>query len=98
MTQLLALAAAPETSAELREAAQRRAMALREYMAQEADIEALLAARGCPPLLVTVSARAANVLVQGEVTREEAAVMLDAVARETGLPGGSIRIIPVIAR
>ena len=96
IAQLLALAAAPDTSAEIREAAQRRALALREYMAQEANVEAVLAARGCPPLLVTVSANAANVLVQGEVSREEAAMMLDAVSRETGLSGGGIRIIPII--
>ena len=96
IAQLTALAGQAGTSEEIRAAAQRRILALREWMEEEATVEAVLAARGYDPVLVTVHADSANVLVATErVSRQDAAVMLELVARETGITGGNIKIIPI---
>ena len=96
IAQLTALAAQADTSGEIRAAAQRRIMALRAWMEQEATVEAVLRARGYEPALVTVHADSANVLVASAgLSRQDAAVMLELIARETGISGGNIKIIPI---
>ena len=96
IAQLAALSAQSDTPAEIRAMAQRRILNLREWMEEEATVEAVLTARGYRPILVTVHADSANVLVAADrVTREDAAVMLELIARETGISGGNIKIIPI---
>ncbi|MBR3504175.1 MAG: SpoIIIAH-like family protein [Clostridia bacterium] len=96
IAQLTALAGQADTSDEIRAAAQRRIMALREWMEEEATVEAVLRARGYETALVTVHADSANILILADrVSREDAAVMLELTARETGITGGNIKIIPI---
>ena len=96
IAQLAALAAQADTPEDIRAAAQRRILSLREWMEEEATVEAVLSARGYDPVLVTVHADSANVLVTSDrLTRQDAAVMLELVARETGITGGNIKIIPI---
>ena len=96
IAQLTDLAGRADASPEIRAAAQRRIMALREWMEEEATVEAVLRARGYDPVLVTVHADSANVLVASAgLSRQDAAVMLELIARETGISGGNIKIIPI---
>ena len=68
-------------------------MALMAWMEQEATIEAVLSARGMPPLLVTVRADSVNVVASAPLSQDEAEAALELIARETGVSGGNIRII-----
>lgn len=82
---------------ETRLSAGERIIALRRWMDEEAVIEDVLKRRGYAPLLVTVQAGSVNVLIESAgLERQEAAVILDLAARETGISGGNIKIIPII--
>lgn len=83
---------APE---DIRRLAGEREITLRTQAAQEAALEALLSARGCPPLLVTVQPLSVSVLVEETLSRDEAAVILDMVMRECGVTGENVKIIQV---
>ena len=53
-------------------------------------------ARGFAQAVATVHEDSANVLVETEaLTQEDASAILELVARETGLLGGNIKIIPL---
>ena len=78
------------------------ALAQRQFVAQleaedaEVRLEGLLGARGFEGAVVSVSEGAVNVLVRREsMTRQETALILDLVLRETGVSGGNVKIIPV---
>ena len=84
------------TPEEIRLAAGRRALEVLERADKEAAIEAVLAARGYEPVLVTVQSDSVNVLIRSErLERQDAAVILDLVMRECGVTGGNVKIIPV---
>ncbi|MBR4443073.1 MAG: SpoIIIAH-like family protein [Clostridia bacterium] len=93
LNELRLIALSPDTSDELRAAAQERIMALLSWMDQEATVEAVLAARGFPPALVTVRADSVNAVVSAPLAQNEAAALLDLIMRETGIDGGNIKII-----
>ena len=93
LNELRLIALSPDTSDELRAAAQERIMALLSWMDQEATVEAVLAARGFPPALVTVRAGSVNAVVSAPLAQNEAAALLDLIMRETGIDGGNIKII-----
>lgn len=85
-----------KTDAETLALAQRQLMAQVEAEDAEVRLEGLLGARHFEGVLVSVSEGAVNVLVRREtVTRQETAVILDIVLRETGVSGGNVKIIPV---
>ncbi len=85
-----------KTDAETLSLAQRQLMALIDAEDAEGRLEGLIGARGFDNALVSVSDGAVNVLVRREkLTRQETAVILDLVLRETGVSGGSVRIIPI---
>lgn len=85
-----------EGDGELAGRAKAQLMDLLARTEQETILEGILRARGFEDALVTVSDRAANVLVRREaLTQRETAVILDLVLRETGLTGGNVKIIPV---
>lgn len=76
--------------------AKQRLMQLMDSESAEARIEGVLTARGFSEALVTVSANAVNVLLRAEgLTRQETAVILDLVLRETGVTSGNVKIIPI---
>ena len=93
LNELRDIIGSPATGDELRVMAQRRMMALMAWMEQEATIEAVLSARGMPPLLVTVRADSVNVVASAPLSQGEAEAALELIARETGVSGGNIRII-----
>ena len=95
LSELRAIAQSPLTSDELREAAQTRLMALRDWMDQEAAVEAVLAARGYPPVLATVRAGSVNAVLSAPLTQAEAAVLLELIARETGVEGKNIKLVAI---
>ena len=76
--------------------AQEQLLDLMNRADQEMTLEGLLRGRGFEDALVSVSGRSANVLIRKEtVTRQESAVILELVMRETGLTGGNVKIIPI---
>ena len=96
LEQLAEIAADETASRALRDQAQRRRMELLEWMDREAVVAWVLSARGFDAPVVTINGDSVNVVVKSEgLTREEAAVILELAARETGVSGGNIRIIPI---
>lgn len=82
--------------ASLRAQAQARLMDLTRWSDQEAIIREVLSARGFDSVVVSVREGSANVVVRAPtLSREEAAVILELTARETGLAGGSIKVVPI---
>ena len=94
--QLQSIAADPMTSDAVRQSAQERIMELRAWMEQEATIADVLSARGYELPVVTVHPDSVNVVVRGgTLSREEAGVIIELVTRETGITGGTVKIIPI---
>ena len=82
----------PETLA----LAQRQLIRLTAAEDTEVQLEGLLSARGFEGVVVSASEAAVNVLVRREaLTRQETAVILDLVLRQTGISGGNVKIIPL---
>lgn len=76
--------------------ARQRQLELMAWAEQEQTIENVLRARGFTDALVTVHTSSVNVLVRADaLTREQSAVILELVMRETGVSGGNVKIIPV---
>ena len=76
--------------------AQAQLLSLMERAGQELTLEGVLHGRGFEDAVVSVGERSCNVLLRREsVTRQESAVILELVMRETGLTGGNVKIIPV---
>ena len=94
--QLEQILADEDTSGEIRNAAARRILLLREWMEKEAVIADVLLARGYELPVVTVHEDSVNVVLYCKsLSREEAAVILELVTRETGVTGGNVKIIPI---
>lgn len=84
------------TDAATRTRAQERLMNLMKWAETEVSIEELLRARGFEAVLVSVHQDCANVLVRTDaLTQADAALILELTARESGLTGGAIKVIPV---
>ena len=82
--------------AELSAMAQQRQMELMEWSEQEQTLEGVLRLREFEDVLVTVHTDSVNVMVRTDVlTREQTAVILELVMRETGVSGGNVKIIPI---
>ena len=76
--------------------AQRQLTDMLAHARAENAIEGILQSRGFEDALASVSDASANVLIRREALgSRESAVILDLVMRETGLTGGSVKIIPV---
>ena len=76
--------------------AQSQLLDMLECARSETAIEGVLRSRGFDGALVSVGAGSASVLVRREaLTRQESAVILELVMRQTGLTGGTVKIIPV---
>jgi len=85
-----------KTDDETRALAQRKLIELADWAEKELTIEGVLRARGYEGAVATVHTDSANVLVRAEgITRQESAVILELVLRETGLSGGNVKIIPI---
>lgn len=76
--------------------AQQRQLELMNWSEQELTLESILAMRGFQDVVVTVHTDSVNVMVRSEaVSKQEAAVILELVTRETGISGGNVKIIPL---
>lgn len=76
--------------------AQQRQLELMEWSEQELTLEGILAMRNFKDAVVTVHTDSVNVMVRSEsVSKQEAAVILELVTRETGISGGNVKIIPL---
>lgn len=86
----------PATDASTRARAQGRLMDLMQWAEAEAAVEEILEKRGFECVLVSVHQDSANVLVRSPaLTQADAALILELTARQTGLTGGAIKVIPV---
>ena len=84
------------SDAELVARAEAQLLDMLSRMEEETDIEGVLQSRGFEGALASVSRGSASILVRRDaLTRQETAVILDLVMRETGLTGGNVKIIPV---
>lgn len=96
LSQLNEIVYAENSSDEIVTRARARQMELMEWAEQEQTLEGVLSVRGFEDVLVTVHGDSVNVLVRTDaLTREQTAVILELVMRETGVSGGNVKIIPV---
>ena len=64
--------------------------------AMKKEAEGLLRLREFADVLVTVHTDSVNVMVRADaLNRQQSAVILDLVMRETGISGGNVKIIPI---
>ena len=85
-----------ETDSQTRALAQRTLIDLMAWSEQETTIEGVLRARGYADCVATIHEDTANVLVRAEaLTRQETAVILELVLRETDVDSGNVKIIPI---
>lgn len=76
--------------------AKSRLLELMQWSEQETTLEGLLRLRQFADALVTVHTNSVNVMVRADgLNRQECAVILDLVMRETGISGGNVKIIPI---
>lgn len=94
--QLSDIAHDAEAEDETRDLARRQLLEFCSNEEKEMTIEGILAARGFSNPVVTVHSGSVNVLLRTEIlTRQQSAVILDLVSRETGAMSGDIKIIPI---
>ena len=85
-----------QSSPELADMAKRQLLELCDREEQELTLEGILEMRGFENPVVTVHRDSVNVLLQMEaVTRQQSAVILELVCRETGTQAGNVKIIPI---
>lgn len=76
--------------------AQRQLMDMMKTQETELKLEGLLKLRGFEDALVTVSASSVNVILRSEApTRQQNAVILDLILRETGVTAGNVKILSI---
>ena len=84
------------TDQQTRALAQRTLIGLMAWQEQETTIEGVLRARGYADCVATIHEDTANILVRAEaLTRQETAVILELVLRETDVDSGNVKIIPI---
>ena len=96
MEQLNEIVYGGSADAEMIAMAQRRQLELMEWSEHELTLEGVLRLREFEDALVTVHTDSVNVMVCADaLTREQTAVILELVMRETGISGGNVKIIPI---
>lgn len=76
--------------------AQKRQLELMDWSEKEVTLENILKIRGFRDAVVTVHTDSVNVILRADsITRQEAAVILELTAQETGISGGNVKIIPI---
>lgn len=76
--------------------AQRQLMDLMKASETEQKLEGLLQMRGFADALATVSDSSVNVILRNDApTRQENAVILDLILRETGVTAGNVKILSI---
>lgn len=76
--------------------AQTRLLERLDDQEKETTIEGVLRARGFKDAIATVHRDSVNILVRAKsLSRQETAVILELVMRETGISGGNVKIIPI---
>lgn len=76
--------------------AQRQLMALMKTQDMEQRLEGILRLRGFDDALVTVSDAAVNVILQKDaLSRQQTAMILDLILRETGVTAGNVKILSI---
>ena len=84
------------TDSEVIRMAQARLLERLDDQEKETTIEGVLRARGFKDAIATVHRDSVNILVRAEaLSRQETAVILELVVRETGISGGNVKIIPI---
>ena len=84
------------SEAEIITLAKQRQLELMGWAEHEMTLEGILSMRGFDNAIVTVHTDSVNVIVQADaVSRQEAAVILELVMRETGISGGNVKIMPI---
>lgn len=82
-------------TAEARQEAQHRLLALTQIMDQELELEAVMEAKGFPESMLFIRPDSVTVIVRAaKLQPEEAAQIADLVSRGTGQPAGNIVIVP----
>lgn len=96
IAQLNELIYGERTDDELVALSQRKLMDLMDWSEQETTLEGVLQTRGFKDALVTVHTDSVNVIVRADsLNRQQTAVILELVMRETGISGGNVKIIPI---
>lgn len=96
MAQIDELIHSENADAEVIRMAQTRLLERLDDQEKETTIEGVLRARGFKDAIATVHSDSVNVLVRTEsLSRQETAVILELVVRETGISGGNVKIIPI---
>lgn len=96
IAQLNELIYGESADAETTSLAKRRLLELMRWSEQETTLEGLLRLREFADVLVTVHMDSINVMVRADaLNRQQSAVILDLVMRETGISGGNVKIIPI---
>lgn len=96
MEQLNEIVHGGSADAEMVAMAQRRQLELMEWSEQELTLEGVLRLREFEDVLVTVHTDSVNVMVRAKaLNRQQTAVILELVMRETGISGGNVKIIPI---
>ena len=96
IAQLNELICGESADAETTSLAKRRLLELMRWSEQETTLEGLLRLREFADVLVTVHTDSGNVMVRADaLNRQQSAVILDLVMRETGISGGNVKIIPI---
>lgn len=86
----------PDTDAETLAMAQRQLMALMETESMELQLEGILKSRGFEDVLVSAGNGAINVMVpSGALNRNNTAIIMELVLRQTGVTAGNVKIIPL---
>ena len=96
LSQLNEMIHSENTSPDISTLAQQRKLELLEWSEPELTLEGVLSMRGYPDSVATVHTDSVNVMVHSEsVSRQEAAIILELVTRETGISGGNVKIVPI---
>ena len=96
LSQLNEIIHGDDSETEIIALAQQRQLELMDWSEKELTLEGLLAMRGFEDAVATVHTDSVNVMVRAEtVSKQEAAVILELVTRETGISGGNVKIIPI---
>ena len=96
ITQLNEIIYGGNTEKEIVSMAQRQLLELMSWQEQELTLEGVLRMRAFEDVVVTVHTDSVNVLVRAEtLNRQQTAVILELVTRETGVSGGNVKIIPL---
>lgn len=96
ISQLNEMIHAENPDPEIVSTAQKRQLELMDWSEKEVTLENILQLRGFQDAVVTVHRDSVNVILREDaISRQEAAVILELTAQETGISGGNVKIIPI---